>query len=349
MSYIKISLVFLFPLCLSANYILYLASDIQDLTHSNPVLNNLSGATLEWVVEVSPSQNSSWNNGVNMRSYEAVDTLFRISGGTPYDGTYSYDHSLGDLTTLSQSYWGKLRLTFNPGMYQQLGGTEVEFYPPQFYLQGISPNLHYYTNLGDVISVFVSASAPGYTLAEPSSVASITNYDTYETDSIDASLASFRSSISTNTTNLSLADYHKLFISQQGTYDLYLMLQSSLATLQAQIDAIELTPGPQGVKGDTGYPGIQGPQGVKGDTGDQGIQGEQGVKGDTGDPGLDSTAIQTLRISEPHIQADADGIFNIQYTLESSDNLNNWQIEQVIDSTLYPSNTDKKFLRLIAE
>ena len=119
---INLFLFFLLPLCLSANYILYLASDIQNLTHSNPVLNNLSGATLEWVVEVSPSQNSSWNNGVNMRSYEAVDALFRISGGTPYDGTYSFsnDHPLGDLTTLSQSNWGALRLTFNSSLNLQL-------------------------------------------------------------------------------------------------------------------------------------------------------------------------------------------------------------------------------------
>lgn len=54
------------------------------------------------------------------------------------------------------------------------------------------------------------------------------------------------------------------------------------------IAAIELTPGPEGPKGDKGDPG---PQGPKGDTGPQGLkgdpgeQGPPGPKGDKGDPG----------------------------------------------------------------
>ena len=49
------------------------------------------------------------------------------------------------------------------------------------------------------------------------------------------------------------------------------------------------TPGPQGLKGDTGLTGAMGPQGLKGDTGVagiQGIQGIQGLKGDTGVAGI---------------------------------------------------------------
>lgn len=67
--------------------------------------------------------------------------------------------------------------------------------------------------------------------------------------------------------------------------------------LEAEIAAIELTPGPvgpqgaqgpKGDKGDTGATGEQGPQGVTGPQGPQGIQGvkgDTGAKGDTGDQG----------------------------------------------------------------
>jgi hypothetical protein len=52
--------------------------------------------------------------------------------------------------------------------------------------------------------------------------------------------------------------------------------------LQDQIDNIQLTPGPQGEKGDTGDAG------AKGDTGDTGAQGEPGPPGMQGPPGDDA-------------------------------------------------------------
>lgn len=61
-----------------------------------------------------------------------------------------------------------------------------------------------------------------------------------------------------------------------------LITKDSLNHIEEGIENIELTPGPQGEKGDTG---AQGPQGEKGDTGDQGPQGEKGDKGDKGDTG----------------------------------------------------------------
>ena len=82
-------------------------------------------------------------------------------------------------------------------------------------------------------------------------------------------------------------------------------------SVDAKLEVIELTPGPQGPQGPQGEPGVQGPQGEpgpqgeKGDTGDvgpqgpageqgpqgiQGPQGEQGPKGDTGDIGLQGPA-----------------------------------------------------------
>lgn len=86
-------------------------------------------------------------------------------------------------------------------------------------------------------------------------------------------------------------------------------IEQGISGVNQKIDTIELTPGPQGPKGDPflysdftpeqleglrgpqGEQGVQGPkgdageQGPKGDKGDQGPQGEQGPKGDTGDTG----------------------------------------------------------------
>ena len=89
-------------------------------------------------------------------------------------------------------------------------------------------------------------------------------------------------------------------------------IEQGISGVNQKIDTIELTPGPQGPKGDPfvysdftpeqleglrGPQGVQGPQGPKGDTGEQGpqglqgeqgpqgLQGEQGPKGDKGDTG----------------------------------------------------------------
>jgi hypothetical protein len=55
--------------------------------------------------------------------------------------------------------------------------------------------------------------------------------------------------------------------------------------LQAAIEAVELTPGPEGAKGDVGAKGDAGVAGAKGDTGDIGATGSTGAKGDTGEVG----------------------------------------------------------------
>ena len=56
-------------------------------------------------------------------------------------------------------------------------------------------------------------------------------------------------------------------------------------SVDAKLEVIELTPGPQGPQGPQGEPGIQGPQGEIGPAGPQGEPGPQGEKGDTGDIG----------------------------------------------------------------
>ena len=62
-----------------------------------------------------------------------------------------------------------------------------------------------------------------------------------------------------------------------------------IATVNAQIANIQLTPGPQGETGPQGIQGETGPQGIQGETGPQGIQGEtgpQGIQGETGPQGI---------------------------------------------------------------
>lgn len=55
--------------------------------------------------------------------------------------------------------------------------------------------------------------------------------------------------------------------------------------VEARIEAIELTPGPQGEKGDAGEAGPQGPQGEAGPAGADGAQGEMGPEGPMGPQG----------------------------------------------------------------
>lgn len=63
--------------------------------------------------------------------------------------------------------------------------------------------------------------------------------------------------------------------------------------LQAQIDDIQLLPGPQGPRGFPGADGADGTDGAQGIQGVQGIQGDQGLKGDTGDTGPIGTQGET--------------------------------------------------------
>lgn len=61
-------------------------------------------------------------------------------------------------------------------------------------------------------------------------------------------------------------------------------------SVDAKLEVIELTPGPQGPQGEpgpAGKDGIDGAPGPKGDKGDIGPQGPAGEKGDKGDPGND--------------------------------------------------------------
>jgi hypothetical protein len=63
-------------------------------------------------------------------------------------------------------------------------------------------------------------------------------------------------------------------------------LQLVIASHTLQISEIELTPGPQGIQGDTGATWATGIQGDTGLQGIKGITGTQGIKGDTGATGL---------------------------------------------------------------
>lgn len=58
-------------------------------------------------------------------------------------------------------------------------------------------------------------------------------------------------------------------------------------SVDAKLEVIELTPGPQGPQGPQGEPGIQGPQGEVGPAGPQGEPGPQGPQGEPGPAGKD--------------------------------------------------------------
>ena len=61
-------------------------------------------------------------------------------------------------------------------------------------------------------------------------------------------------------------------------------IEDKLASLDLDIENIELTPGPQGAQGPKGEQGIQGIQGPEGPVGPQGVRGIQGEKGEQGEP-----------------------------------------------------------------
>ncbi len=74
-----------------------------------------------------------------------------------------------------------------------------------------------------------------------------------------------------------------------------IITKEKLNHIEEGIAGIELTPGPQGEKGDTGAQGPQGPKGdtgAKGDKGDTGAAGAAGAKGDKGDTGAKITSIE---------------------------------------------------------
>lgn len=107
--------------------------------------------------------------------------------------------------------------------------------------------------------------------------------------------------------------------------------------------------GLQGPKGDSGETGPQGPKGDAGEAGPQGPKGDTGDAGPQGPAGLDSSAIQTLRASEPHIEANSEGKFDVTYSVESSENLSDWSTEFNFNATLDPDDSSKQFLRLTVE
>ena len=63
-------------------------------------------------------------------------------------------------------------------------------------------------------------------------------------------------------------------------------IEEALADLQAQINNIELIPGPQGPQGEPGEQGEVGPQGLPGLNGNDGVQGEPGPQGAQGIQGV---------------------------------------------------------------
>lgn len=96
-------------------------------------------------------------------------------------------------------------------------------------------------------------------------------------------------------------------------------------------------PGPKGDRGDKGDVGAQGPAGDTGAIGERGTQGPRGA---------DSTAIQELRASGEAIKLNPNGNFSINYSIETSDDLERWKTISNTSSVVQPSGDNKQFLRL---
>ena len=83
--------------------------------------------------------------------------------------------------------------------------------------------------------------------------------------------------------------------------------------------------------------------------GPAGPQGPQGEIGPQGPQGLDSSAIQDLISSGAGIELNENGNFSINYSIETSDNLEQWQEISNVSTIVQPSGDDKQFLRLTIE
>ena len=153
--------------------------------------------------------------------------------------------------------------------------------------------------------------------------------------------------------NLFITDFANIGIPTNLARDLFFEMLTDHLTNDPDFLASFI--GPQGVQGPQGNAGPQGNIGPQGVQGPPGVMGLQGPKGDTGEvgpqgpAGFDSSAIQTLRASEPHIEANTEGKFDVSYTVESSENLSDWSTEFNINATLDPDDSSKQFLRLTVE
>ena len=105
--------------------------------------------------------------------------------------------------------------------------------------------------------------------------------------------------------------------------------------------------GPTGPAGADGAPGADGtPGGPAGPEGPQGPQGIQGPAGPAGADGQDSSAIQSLRSSAHIERSPSDATFNVNYSIESSSDLETWSSELSDSVSVDPTSSDKMFLRL---
>jgi hypothetical protein len=86
--------------------------------------------------------------------------------------------------------------------------------------------------------------------------------------------------------------------------------------------------------------------GSAGPEGPQGPAGPAGPPGPAGADGLDSDAIQNLRSSAHIERSPGDATFNVNYSIESSSDLETWDEELNGMMSVDPTSSDKMFLRL---
>ena len=149
--------------------------------------------------------------------------------------------------------------------------------------------------IGEGVQVGTGGSGDGHTHSNLSTLNKVTESKLEEWDNKSNFSGSYND-LANKPTDLATESYviEKIAEASLGGGDVDLSGYATIDFVAQEINNIELTPGPQGPKGDTGPKGergIQGPQGEQGPKGEQGPQGlqgpkgEQGPKGDKGEPG----------------------------------------------------------------
>jgi hypothetical protein len=105
-------------------------------------------------------------------------------------------------------------------------------------------------------------------------------------------------------------------------------LEAKMAELNAKIESVVLTPGPQGERGERGERGldgigIQGERGERGERGldgigERGLQGERGEPGERGLPGIPGESVDKSEVEALVVRAVADEIAKTEKPAETA-------------------------------
>ena len=137
--------------------------------------------------------------------------------------------------------------------------------------------------IGEGVQVGTGGSGDGHTHSNLSTLNKVTESKLREWDNKSNFSGSYND-LTNKPTDLATQSYvnQKIAEASLSGGEVDLSAYATIDFVEQEIEKIELTPGPQGPKGEKGDIGPQGPQGLKGEVGPQGIQGPKGDKGEPG-------------------------------------------------------------------